>query len=72
VRNGDGGWCTGVARWRVQGGAGPGVVCLQNARRGAGGPKKNRNRAAVARFWAAVGLQEVERGAVGLWPPLPC
>ena len=34
--------------------------------------QKTRNRAAVARFRAAVGLQEVEGGAVGLQLPLPC
>ena len=34
--------------------------------------QKTRNRATVARFRAAVGLQAVEGGAVGLQPPLPC
>ena len=34
--------------------------------------QKTQNRAAVAWFRAAVGLQAVEGGAVGLQPPLPC
>ena len=41
----------------------------RNARRGAGLGSQTRNQAAVAWFWAAVGLQEVERGAVGYSPP---
>ncbi|KIM84055.1 hypothetical protein PILCRDRAFT_425123 [Piloderma croceum F 1598] len=28
--------------------------------------QKTQNRAAMARFWAAVGLQEVERGRMGV------
>ena len=31
--------------------------------------QKSQNRAAMARFWAAVGLQEVEGGTVGLQFP---
>jgi len=59
-----------VVRWCVRGSGGGGVVRSRNARRGAGGPKKPK-RAAVARFRVAVGLQEVEGGAVGS-QPLPC
>jgi hypothetical protein len=71
VWNGSGGWCVGVAWWHVRGGSGSGVVWSQNTRRGGGLGEKTRNRAIVARFWAATGLQKVEGGAVGLQTPPP-
>jgi hypothetical protein len=56
-------------RRRVRGGGGGGgVVRSRHARRGAGGPK-NPKPSAMARFRAAVGLHEVEGGAVGLQFP---
>ena len=61
-----------VGWWRVRGGCGGGVVRSRNAKWGGGLGQTNRNRATVARFRAAMGLPEVERGAVGLQPPLPC
>jgi hypothetical protein len=36
---------------------------------GSGFRSRNQNRAAMARFWAAVELRGVEKGAVGLQPP---
>jgi hypothetical protein len=53
--------------WRWWGGA----FAKREARSGAGGPKKPKP-SAVARFRGAVGLQELEGGAVGLQVPLPC
>jgi len=46
--------------------------CVRETRGAERVGQKTRNRAAVARFRAAVGLQEVEGGAVGLQLPLPC
>jgi hypothetical protein len=68
--NSNGGWCIRVAWWCVQGDGGGGVVCLCNVRHRVGMGQKTQNQAAMARFRAAVGLQEVERGAVGSQPPL--
>jgi hypothetical protein len=61
-----------VGWWCVRGNCGGGVMRSQNVKWGGGLGQTNRNRATVALFWAATGLQEVERGAVGLQPPLPC
>jgi hypothetical protein len=54
ARNGNRGWCAGVVRQRIQGGGGGGgVVCSQNVRRGAGGPKKTETELP----WLGFGLQ---------------
>ena len=44
-------------------------LCIREMRGAERVGQKTRNRAAVTRFQAAMGLQEVERGAVGLRPP---
>jgi hypothetical protein len=60
-----------VGWWCIRGGCGGGVVRSQNPRPGGCLGQKNQNRATVAQFRTALGLQEVERGAVGLRSP-PC
>jgi len=72
VWNGNGGWCVGVGRWCIQCGGGGGVVHLKEGEEGRGLGSKNQNWAAVAWFQAAIGLQEVKRGAIVLQRPLLC
>jgi len=54
----------------LRGGCGVVGSCVHKTRSGEGfGSKQTETELQVARFWAAMGLQEVERGAVGLQPP---
>jgi hypothetical protein len=57
--------------WCWSGGSGGGAAIRLEAGERKGFGPKTRNRAAVARFWAEMGPQEVEMGAVGLQPPPP-
>ena len=67
VGSSGGRWCDGADEVVVVVGRG---VRKREAGEGTEG-QKSRNRAIVARFRAALGLQEVERGSVALQCPLP-
>ena len=69
--NGDGGWCAGVVQWCVRGSGGGGVVCSQNVRRGAGGPKKTKT-SFCGSVSGCSGAAGGGGGCCGVTVPLPC